>query len=75
VGKKLIVRESVEQPADTKRVTPDTPMILDRIMTVNLSRAAHLPNFIADEVVECYNSSTNPPDWPHSTSARFDVAI
>jgi len=52
-----------------------TALTLDRIREVNLQRAAHLPNFIADEVTECYFSNAGPVRWEHTSSIRSEVSF
>ena len=48
---------------------------VEQARTVNLSRAAHLPNFIADEVADCYVSAADPLVWQHSASLQSEVAF
>lgn len=47
--------------------------ILERARAVNLERAAHMPSFVADEIMDCYVSSPGLADWQHSASVRSEV--
>ena len=71
----LAVPKPAPQPAPSTGADPDPQAFLEQARKVILDRAAHLPNFIADEVADCYSSTTNPPEWRHMATIQSEVTF
>lgn len=53
----------------------DPPAMLEKARRVNLDRIAHLPNFIADELVECYDRPSPVYGWRLSATVHSEVTF
>jgi len=66
-------------PAPAASLSDDTsgnPLtILERARTVNLDRASRLPNFMADEEVDCSAQLPSGTGWIQTASIRFEVTF
>ena len=54
----------------------DPSQALEHARTVNLERAATLPNFVADEIATRYKSRhTNPPQWQYVDTIESEISV
>jgi hypothetical protein len=74
-GPTLQGRPPAPTPSPSADAGADPQVILEKARTVNLERAAHLPNFVADEIVDCYSSPSSPPEWQHTAAIRSEVTF
>lgn len=63
-------------PAASGSGDPADPIaVLEKARTVNLDRASHLPNFIADEEANCYFMSPSQGGWQLSATVHSEVSF
>jgi hypothetical protein len=72
-------------PADAAAAAPAPPhagvssgryqALLEKARTVNLDRAAHLPNFVADEDAVCATQAAGQTDWQQTASVQSEVTF
>jgi len=48
---------------------------LERARRVNLERAAHMPNFVADEIAERYTGRGGSSKWKHNDTVETEITV